>query len=63
MSHASITVAEGLTMADYLAVPAVPAVSRSWMVDPALLRAGAWDEVTARSAHAVALATAARPDR
>jgi 2-dehydro-3-deoxyphosphogluconate aldolase/(4S)-4-hydroxy-2-oxoglutarate aldolase len=50
-------------MADYLAVPAVPAVSRSWMVDPALLRAGAWDEVTARSAHAVALATAARPDR
>ena len=28
-------------MADYLAVPAVPAVSGSWMVDPALLRAGA----------------------
>ena len=47
-------------MADYLAVPAVPAVSGSWMVDPALLRAGAWDEVTARSADAVARATAVR---
>ena len=41
-------------MADYLAVPAVPAVSGSWMVDPALLRDGRWDEVTARSAAAVA---------
>ena len=39
-------------MADYLAVPAVPAVSGSWMVDPALLRAGDWAEVTARSADA-----------
>jgi 2-dehydro-3-deoxyphosphogluconate aldolase/(4S)-4-hydroxy-2-oxoglutarate aldolase len=48
-------------MADYLAIPAVPAVSGSWMVDPALLRAGAWDEVTARSADAVARATAALP--
>jgi 2-dehydro-3-deoxyphosphogluconate aldolase / (4S)-4-hydroxy-2-oxoglutarate aldolase len=46
-------------MADYLAVPAVPAVSGSWMVDPALLRAGDWSEVTARSADAVARATAA----
>ena len=46
-------------MADYLAVPAVPAVSGSWMVDPALLRAGDWAEVTARSADAVARATAA----
>ena len=45
-------------MADYLAVSAVPAVSGSWMVEPALLRAGAWDEVTARSADAVARATA-----
>jgi 2-dehydro-3-deoxyphosphogluconate aldolase/(4S)-4-hydroxy-2-oxoglutarate aldolase len=43
-------------MADYLAVPAVPAVSGSWMVDPALLRAKDWDEVTARSAAAVAAA-------
>ncbi len=47
-------------MADYLAVPAVPAVSGSWMVDPALLRAGDWAEVTARSADAVARATARR---
>ena len=46
-------------MADYLAVPAVPAVSGSWMVAPALLRAGDWAEVTARSADAVARATAA----
>ncbi|HEX5812544.1 MAG TPA: bifunctional 4-hydroxy-2-oxoglutarate aldolase/2-dehydro-3-deoxy-phosphogluconate aldolase [Pseudonocardia sp.] len=43
-------------MADYLAVPAV---SGSWMVDPALLRAGDWAEVTARSADAVARATGA----
>ena len=43
-------------MADYLAVPAVPAVSGSWMVEPALLRAGDWAEVTARSADAVARA-------
>jgi 2-dehydro-3-deoxyphosphogluconate aldolase / (4S)-4-hydroxy-2-oxoglutarate aldolase len=43
-------------MADYLAVPAVPAVSGSWMVEPALLRAKDWDEVTARSAAAVAVA-------
>ena len=47
-------------MADYLAVPAVPAVSGSWMVDPALLRAGDWAEVTARSADAVARATPPR---
>jgi len=43
-------------MADYLAVPAVP-------VERKLDGRGAWDEVTARSAHAVALATAARQDR
>jgi 2-dehydro-3-deoxyphosphogluconate aldolase / (4S)-4-hydroxy-2-oxoglutarate aldolase len=41
------------TMADYLALPAVPAVSGSWMVDPALLRGARWNEVTARSADAV----------
>jgi 2-dehydro-3-deoxyphosphogluconate aldolase / (4S)-4-hydroxy-2-oxoglutarate aldolase len=46
------------TMADYLAVPAVPAVSGSWMVDPALLRAKDWDEVTARSAAAIRTARA-----
>ena len=43
-------------MTDYLAIPAVPAISGSWMVDPALLRAGRWDEVTARSAAAIATA-------
>lgn len=41
------------TMADYLAVPAVAAVSGSWMVAPDLLRAGDWAEVTARSAAAI----------
>jgi 2-dehydro-3-deoxyphosphogluconate aldolase / (4S)-4-hydroxy-2-oxoglutarate aldolase len=40
-------------MGDYLALPAVPAVSGSWMVDPALVHAGRWDEVTARSSTAV----------
>ena len=40
-------------MIDYLALPAVPAVSGSWMVDPELLSAGRWDEITARSAAAV----------
>jgi 2-dehydro-3-deoxyphosphogluconate aldolase/(4S)-4-hydroxy-2-oxoglutarate aldolase len=43
-------------MGEYLALPAVPAVSGSWMVDPALVRAGRWAEVTARSADAVARA-------
>ena len=46
------------TMADYLAVPAVPAVSGSWMVEPALLRGKEWGEVTARSAAAVEKARA-----
>lgn len=40
-------------MADYLTLPTVPAVSGSWMVDPALLREGRWDEVTARAATAM----------
>jgi 2-dehydro-3-deoxyphosphogluconate aldolase / (4S)-4-hydroxy-2-oxoglutarate aldolase len=40
-------------MTDYLAVPAVPAVSGSWMVAPSLLREGNWADVTARSATAV----------
>jgi 2-dehydro-3-deoxyphosphogluconate aldolase / (4S)-4-hydroxy-2-oxoglutarate aldolase len=48
------------TMAEYLALPAVPAVSGSWMVDPALLRGGRWHEVTARAADAVERARAAR---
>jgi 2-dehydro-3-deoxyphosphogluconate aldolase/(4S)-4-hydroxy-2-oxoglutarate aldolase len=45
-------------MAVYLAVPAVPAVSGSWIVDPSLLRRGRWDEVTARSAAAMKVADA-----
>jgi 2-dehydro-3-deoxyphosphogluconate aldolase/(4S)-4-hydroxy-2-oxoglutarate aldolase len=44
-------------MTEYLAVPAVPAVSGSWMVDPTLLRAGDWNEVTTRAAAAVETAT------
>jgi 2-dehydro-3-deoxyphosphogluconate aldolase / (4S)-4-hydroxy-2-oxoglutarate aldolase len=47
------------TMADYLSVPVVPAVSGSWMVDPAMLRDERWDEVAERSAQAVSRARAA----
>ena len=47
-------------MADYLAVPAVPAVSGSWMVEPALLRGKEWDEVTARAAAAIERANVSR---
>jgi 2-dehydro-3-deoxyphosphogluconate aldolase/(4S)-4-hydroxy-2-oxoglutarate aldolase len=43
-------------MADYLDIPAVPAVSGSWMVDPSLLARGRWDEVATRSAAAIAAA-------
>ena len=50
--------ADNLT--DYLAIPAVPAVSGSWMVAESLLAEGRWDEVTRRSAAAV---TAARQTR
>lgn len=39
----------------YLAHPAVAAIGGSWMVAPALLRAGDWDEVALRSAAAVRL--------
>lgn len=45
-------------LAGYLAHPAVLAVGGTWMVAPELLSAGRWDEVTARTAAAVA---AARP--
>jgi 2-dehydro-3-deoxyphosphogluconate aldolase/(4S)-4-hydroxy-2-oxoglutarate aldolase len=41
------------TMGEYLALPMVPAVSGSWMVEPSLLREGRWSEVTARAAAAV----------
>jgi 2-dehydro-3-deoxyphosphogluconate aldolase/(4S)-4-hydroxy-2-oxoglutarate aldolase len=40
---------------DYLAHPAVPAIGGSWMVAPALLAAGRWEEVAQRSAAAVRL--------
>jgi 2-dehydro-3-deoxyphosphogluconate aldolase / (4S)-4-hydroxy-2-oxoglutarate aldolase len=43
-------------MGDYLSLSCVPAVSGSWMVEPALLRAGRWDEVTGRAAIAMKLA-------
>lgn len=41
-------------LADYLSVASVLAVGGSWMVEPALLGAGHWDEVRDRSAEAVA---------
>lgn len=45
-------------LADYLAHPAVLAVGGTWMVAPDLIAAARWDEITARTAAAVA---AARP--
>ncbi|GAA2863395.1 bifunctional 4-hydroxy-2-oxoglutarate aldolase/2-dehydro-3-deoxy-phosphogluconate aldolase [Pseudonocardia halophobica] len=48
-------------MADYLALPCVPAISGSWMVDPELLAAGRWDEVSARAADALRRARGAVP--
>ena len=41
-------------MGDYLALPAVPAVSGSWMVDPQLIRSQRWDEISRLSAEAIA---------
>jgi 2-dehydro-3-deoxyphosphogluconate aldolase/(4S)-4-hydroxy-2-oxoglutarate aldolase len=46
-------------LAGYLHVPAVLAVGGTWMVAADLLRAGAWDEVTRRSADAVRAARSA----
>jgi 2-dehydro-3-deoxyphosphogluconate aldolase/(4S)-4-hydroxy-2-oxoglutarate aldolase len=43
-------------LADYLTVPAVAAVGGSWMVAPELLAAGRFDEITLRTAAAVAAA-------
>ncbi len=40
-------------MTDYLEIPAVPAVSGSWMVDPALFADGRWDEVTSLASAAI----------
>jgi 2-dehydro-3-deoxyphosphogluconate aldolase/(4S)-4-hydroxy-2-oxoglutarate aldolase len=46
-------------LSDYLALPCVPAVSGSWMVDPGLIRSADWAEVTRRSTAAVDAARAA----
>ncbi|WP_213454480.1 bifunctional 4-hydroxy-2-oxoglutarate aldolase/2-dehydro-3-deoxy-phosphogluconate aldolase [Rhizomonospora bruguierae] len=43
-------------LADYLALPSVLAVGGTWMVAPDLLAEGRWDEVTRRTAAAVAAA-------
>lgn len=47
-------------LTDYLAHPAVLAVGGSWMVAPALVRAGDWTQITTRTAEAVALAARER---
>jgi 2-dehydro-3-deoxyphosphogluconate aldolase/(4S)-4-hydroxy-2-oxoglutarate aldolase len=41
---------------DYLDLPAVIAAGGSWMVERSLVTAGEWDEITGRTAEAVALA-------
>ena len=46
-------------LADSLALPCVPAVSGTWMVEKSLVNAARWDEVTALAAEAVAAAKAA----
>jgi 2-dehydro-3-deoxyphosphogluconate aldolase / (4S)-4-hydroxy-2-oxoglutarate aldolase len=46
-------------LADYLALPCVPAVSGSWMVDLGLIRNADWAEITRRSTAAVEAARAA----
>lgn len=43
-------------LADYLAHPAVPAAGGSWMVSPALISGGKFDEIAKLTAEAVALA-------
>jgi 2-dehydro-3-deoxyphosphogluconate aldolase/(4S)-4-hydroxy-2-oxoglutarate aldolase len=53
----------GITAASapaYLAHPAVAAIGGSWMVAPDLLATDQWDEVAARCAAAVRLATPVR---
>jgi 2-dehydro-3-deoxyphosphogluconate aldolase/(4S)-4-hydroxy-2-oxoglutarate aldolase len=42
-------------LGSYLALPAVLACGGSWMVEPALIRSGRFDEITALTAEAVAL--------
>ncbi len=45
-------------LADYLSLPCVPAVGGSWMVPPALVTAGDYDQVSRLCAEAVAAAAA-----
>ncbi|MBT0768270.1 bifunctional 4-hydroxy-2-oxoglutarate aldolase/2-dehydro-3-deoxy-phosphogluconate aldolase [Kineosporia sp. J2-2] len=46
-------------LGDYLALPCVPAISGSWMVERALINAGEWDAITKLAAEAVDAARAA----
>lgn len=48
-----------LNLASYLALPLVAAVGGSWLTDRELLTAGRWDEISARTRRALAIATAA----
>jgi len=48
------------SMGAYLALPSVVAVGGSWMVAPALVHAGAFDQISALAAHAVAEAASCR---
>ena len=43
-------------LGEYLSIPAVIAVGGSWMVERSLVTSGNWDEITHRTAEAVALA-------
>ncbi|MCR2812200.1 bifunctional 4-hydroxy-2-oxoglutarate aldolase/2-dehydro-3-deoxy-phosphogluconate aldolase [Microbacterium sp. zg.Y1090] len=49
-------------LADYFAIPAVPAVGMSWMLPEAAVGAGDWAEVTRRTRRLVTLAGAPRSD-
>ncbi|MCE0537537.1 bifunctional 4-hydroxy-2-oxoglutarate aldolase/2-dehydro-3-deoxy-phosphogluconate aldolase [Kineosporia rhizophila] len=46
-------------LGEYLALPCVPAISGTWMVEKALVNAGRWDEITRLAAEATAAAQAA----
>ena len=50
-----------LNQDDYLSLPMVPAVSGSWMVDRALLHAGDYSAITARSSAAITAALRTTP--
>lgn len=41
---------------EYLALPVVAAIGGSWMVDPSLVRAGKWEEITRLTREALAAA-------